>query len=140
MKRRAFIIVSSCLLVAGCGGGQGSHSSQGDGSDHTAAVGIATVQYSGPFVPAAVFSSSGVTVTSMGGASFSNVTLNPAPKKENSALVFAMGGQIFAYQNGASVQITNQAQQFANPTVAKNGLVVFFRIRSNDHQQPAFRM
>ncbi|HWD39245.1 MAG TPA: hypothetical protein VG944_10380 [Fimbriimonas sp.] len=126
MKWGAFLLVWSCLVLAGCGGGQDSSQGPiGDGGDHTSTVGIASIAYKGAFVPAAVFSQAGVTVTSMAGAAFTNAVLTPAPKNENSVIVFALDGEIWTEQNGVPTQITHNLQNFQTPNVSKNGLVVF---------------
>ncbi|HWD39237.1 MAG TPA: hypothetical protein VG944_10340, partial [Fimbriimonas sp.] len=124
MRWRVRLAVLPCLIIAGCGGQTGSPEGTG-GGEHTSAVGIATISYGGKIVPAASFSQSGVTATSMAGALFSKVTLNPAQKPENSAIVFSMNGQIWTLQNGIQKQITNTNQNFNTPAVSKNGLVVF---------------
>lgn len=123
MKRTPLLAIAIGTVLAGCGGG-GGRSSSDSSANHSASVGIASISYKGRFVPAAVFSLDGVTVTSMAGANFTNVQLNPAPKIENSALVFAMGGEIWTYKNGIQTQITHALPVFDHPQLSKNGLVV----------------
>ncbi|HWD39238.1 MAG TPA: hypothetical protein VG944_10345 [Fimbriimonas sp.] len=126
MRKPVSLILASTLVVAGCGGGQSSNLGGGQqGGDHSQSVGIASISYRGDFVPAAVFSNSGVTVTSMAGASFTNVQLNPAPKKENSMIVFVRGWQIWTWQNGTLNQITRDFRGYSDPAMSKNGLIVF---------------
>ncbi len=112
-------------FVAGCGGGGGAGSNGEPGADHTTEVGIASISYHGDIVPSAVFSQSGVTVTTMAGATFSNVQLNPTPTKENSVMVYSMGSQIWTYRNGVQSQITHEFKSYGDPVASKNGLVVF---------------
>ncbi|HWD39243.1 MAG TPA: hypothetical protein VG944_10370 [Fimbriimonas sp.] len=126
MMWRALAAVAACIVIAGCGGGSPSSPGGGLGEDHSTLVGIASISYQGKFVPAGSAVFEGVTITTMAGATFSNVTLTPAPKLENSTLVFANLGQVLTYQPGRTIsQITNQAEFFAVPTVSKNGQVFF---------------
>ncbi len=126
MKWGGFAVVTFCLVIAGCGGGSASSPGGSVGEVHSSAVGIATISYFGAVVPAASFSTSGVTITSMAGANFSNVSLTPTPKKENAVLVYANNGQILAYQTGGTpTQITNGVQAFFDPWVTKSGQVFF---------------
>ncbi|HWD39244.1 MAG TPA: hypothetical protein VG944_10375 [Fimbriimonas sp.] len=133
MRWEAWIVLGACLGLAGCGGGQVSGVGAGQGSVHTASVGIATLTYHGRFVPASAFSQGGVTATSIAGVSLSNVTLNPAPKPENAVLLFEMGDEIFVLDRNGQRQITTGQGFFESPTISKTGLVVFY---GRDYESP----
>jgi hypothetical protein len=74
-------------------------------------VGRATVKYSGTPEPAISISSGGVTVTGLGGASITAVSVNPTNSLNQTTIAFARGGQIWDYNylTGVATQITSLA-------------------------------
>ncbi len=125
MRRACLLAAFAAMVISGCGGGGDNPSGSVDQANHTGSVGMATVAYEGKIVPAGITSFSGVTVATMAGASFSNVTLAPSHTLANSTIAFSMNGQIWTYENGVSTELTHSLSSGFNPTISSTGQVAF---------------
>ena len=101
MKKKGLLAAPLCLLfaVSGCGGGGNSQNS-GAGSQVTS-VGEVRLAFSGNAKPMVETLESGLSVATMAGATISNLTYEPTPILENSAIGYLTpGGAVHTYING----------------------------------------
>jgi hypothetical protein len=98
MNRKSFFVtVFSSLVLIGCGGG----ASPLKGGSQVSSVGEMQVAFSGNARPQVQTLESGISVASMAGASFSNLTFNPAQTLQNSTIGYLSPAlALHTYQNG----------------------------------------
>src|SRR5436305_1710329 len=115
MRRHVFIssIILSVfgLIAAGCGGGA---SAGGSGGNNAAQLGPLQISYTGAAAKPLILSSGNVSVTSMGGATFSSVNFAGTNDLNQTKILFTRGAQIWSVSpNGyAPQELTSMFEYF----------------------------
>jgi hypothetical protein len=137
MRRYAFQVASfaaASLLVGGCGGGSSS-AGGGSGTLQTSVVGFTKATYTGHATPDLSVSSSGVTVTGLGGASITSLVVQPNNSLNQTNIATARNGQVWDLNvlTGVETEISNlpgNAGLSGGPSFGKN-VVVFATTAGN---------
>jgi len=106
MKKQRYgcVLLLSCLILWGCGGGASSPT--GTGATQTVSTGNVKFTYQGTAKAQVQTAESGLTVTSLAGVSLSSFQFQPDQTLANTALSYDDGGaDVYEYQNGVSQPI-----------------------------------
>src|SRR5579862_1861040 len=126
--RTPMVWMMAVACATGCGGGQ-----QGvtvSTATHTSKAGDAIITYSGQPKPMAAESSNAVTVLTQAGATFSNITLEPAASLASTYIAFSRLEEgvvtinVLPYGSGSSQLIYQSPLGAITPTVSAYGTIM----------------